>query len=445
MRIIIAGDGETGTYLAGMLSVENQDVVLIGSDKQRLSDLEAAYNFITHAGSPTSVSDLMQCGADKADIFIAVTPDENINIVACGLAKRCGTKKCVARIDNPEFATDSVGAMLKEMGVDRIVYPERLAAERISHFISHNWVNEWFRIRRGELMVLGMKMTERGTLCGKMLKDATGFPRAFHVSAISRGERIIIPRGDDVILPGDTVYFSTLPENLSMFPELCGKTYVPTRKIMVTGGGRITENLLKLLGGDYEVTVIEPDRERCRKMALQFPKAVFVNSTSNDVAVLKDEGINGCDMFLALTGSSEANIVSCMVAREHGVAKTLARIEELQYIPEAESLAIDKIVNKKQINTGMILNVILDSDTEAATTQCLSLDKAEITAIVASEGSKITSRTIGELSLPRELTIGGLIRNGKGMLVDGRTRIEPGDLVVVFFLSGGLAKVKRLF
>ncbi|MDE5625617.1 MAG: NAD-binding protein, partial [Muribaculaceae bacterium] len=183
--------------------------------------------------------------------------------------------------------------------------------------------------------------------------------------------------------------------------------------------------------------------ERCRKVAEKFPKAVVVNALANDVTTIKEEGIDGCDTFLALTGSSEKNIVSCMVAREHGVRRTLARIEELQYIPEAESLSIDKIINKKLLNTGKVLNVVLD--TNVATTQCLSLDKAEVTEIKAPEGARIVSRPISELSLPRGVTVAGLVRDGKGQLVEGRTRIMPGDHVVIFSVSGSIARIEKLF
>ena len=148
-------------------------------------------------------------------------------------------------------------------------------------------------------------------------------------------------------------------------------------------------------------------------------------------------------MFLGLTGSSERNIVSCMVAREHNVPRTLARIEEMQYAPEAESLAIDKIINKKQLNAGKVINVLLGMDTSVP--RCLSLDKAEIIEMVAAEGSKITSKPVYQLGLPRELTIGGLIRDDRGMLVDGQTRIMAGDHVLVFCLAGSLTRVERLF
>lgn len=443
MKIIIAGDGETGTHLAQMLSVENQDIVLIGNNREHLAELDAQGNFITFQGNPMSMSALRQCEAGYADLYVAVTPEETVNIISCQMAKDCGARKCVARVDNPEFADGPTHEMLTRNGVDYTVFPEKLAAEEIVRFIEHNWVTEWFPLHHGELVVAGIRMQSKGKLCGKHLRDVPNNPRRFHVSAIKRGAGIIIPRGDDFIADGDTIYFTVLPSDLDILPGLCGKVVTDVRRIMITGAGRVTENLLSLIGSRYDVTVIDPDKDRCLTVASRFPKAVVVNASANDVVTLKEEGIESCDMFLALTGSSETNIVSCMVAREHGVYKTVARIEELQYIPEAESLKIDKIINKKLLNAGKILNVLLDS--YATTTQCLSLDKAELTGIIAPEGSKIVSKPIQELSMPRGLTIGGLIRNGVGQLVEGKTRVMPGDNVLVFCLSGALAKVEKLF
>ena len=443
MKIIIAGDGETGTHIAQMLSVENQDIVLMGSHREHLAELEATGNFITFEGSPMSRAALLRCGADRADLFVAVTPDETVNLLACEIAKDCGTRRCVARVDNPEFASGEVDAMLRRCGVDRTIYPEKLAAQEIAQFIGHNWVSEWSAFHGGELIVAGVRMEHGGTMCGHPLRDVPDNPRFYHVSAIKRGDSIIIPRGDDILLEGDTIYFSVLPADIDLLTEVCGKQPVPVRRIMITGAGRVTENLLGMLGTRHDITVIDPDRGRCEAIASRFPKVVTVNAAANDVSTMRDEGIDNCDMFLALTGSSETNIVSCMVAREHGVPKTVARIEELQYVPEAESLSIDKIVNKKLLNAGRILNVLLDSN--VATTQCLSLDKAEVTGMIAPEGARIVSECISALGLPRELTVAGLIRGGRGMLAEGHTVVRPGDQVVVLFTSGALSKVERLF
>lgn len=444
MKIIIAGDGETGTHLARMLSVENQDIVLIGENREHLAELDAEGNFITSEGRPTSAAALERCGVGSADLFVAVTPDENTNIVACELAREIGAAKCAARVDSPEF-TDGVSlATLRRHGVDLAICPEKLAAGEISQFICHNWASQWFPLRRGELLVAGVRMEPGGELCGKTLRDIPSNPRLFHVAAIRRGSAIIIPRGDDSLLAGDTIYFVVRPEDTGILPRLCGRREIPVRRIMISGGGRVTENLLEIIaGGHYNITVIDPDRERCHAIASRFPRVVAVNAAASDVLTLKEEGIEKCDIFLALTGSSETNIVSCMVAREHGAPRTLARIEELEYIPEAESLSIDKIINKKLINAGSILNAILESD--RATSQCVSLENAEIAGITVREGSKIVSKPIAGLSLPKGITVGGLIRDGRGQIVEGRTRVEPGDHVVVFCVAGTLPKVQRYF
>lgn len=443
MRIIIAGDGETGTHLAHILSVESQDIILMGLDREHLADLDAVSNFITFEGGPMSRDNLMQCGADTADLFVAVTPDETVNLLSCLIAKDCGTRRCVARIDNPEFASRKGNDMLARHGIDMTIYPERLAAAEIHRFIEHNWVSDWFEIHGGAITVVGVRMQSTGSMCGRPLKEIPNSPRMIHVAAIKRGDRMIIPRGDDLLLEGDTVYFSLIKGGETALPRLCGSSPAKVGSIMITGAGRVTENLLRMIGHRYNITVIDPDRKRCNTIAAGFPWVVTVNASANDIATLREEGIEHCDMLLALTGSSETNIVTCMVAREHGVGKTVARIEELQYMPEAESLSIDKIINKKLLNTGKILSVLIDSSVSAA--QCISLGAVEITELITTPGSAITRGPVASLSLPRQMTVAGIIRDGVGMLAEGRTMIAPGDHVVVFYEPGALNKVTRFF
>lgn len=443
MRIIIAGDGDTGTHLANTLSIENQDIVLIGTDRYHLSELESEYNIITYAGSPVSYTDLSRCGVSEASLFVAVTGDENLNLIAAQTAKGCGAKKCVARVDNPDFLQPRVNEIFRRNGVDALIYPERLAADEIINFIRHNWVREWFDVNDGKLIVAGVKTGSSSTLIGRRLKETATNPRYFHVSALKRNCETMIPRGDTMILEGDILYFSVLPENIGKLYGLCGNTQTRICKIMVTGGGRVTENLLEEIHSDYDVTVIESDADRCNYLAARFQDVTVVNTQANDVTALKDEGLEHCDMFLALTGSSEKNIVSCMVAREHGVGKTLSRIEELQYIPEAESLSIDKIINKKLLNASKILDSLVETNFDEA--QCMLLDQAEIIKLTAHPGSRIVSKPICELTLPAGITIGGIIRDGKGMLVEGRTCIQPGDNVLIFCHIGSLSKIENLF
>lgn len=443
MRIIIAGDGETATHLAYTLSIENQDIVLLGTDAAHLSELETTCNIITCVGSAVSVSDLDRCGISEADLFVAVTHDENLNLLAAQTAKGCGAKKCVVRVDNPDFLHSQSCEIFRRTGVDTMIYPERHAAKEIINYISHNWVSEWFDVNDTRLIVAGVKIDGDSSLAGKQLKETATSPRYFHVSAIKRNDVTMIPHGDTVIHGGDTLYFSVLPENVGKLYDICGGKQTRISKIMITGGGRVTDNLLEEIHSAYDITVIEADPARCNYLAGKFNDVTVVNTKANDVAALNDEGIGSCDLFLALTGSSEKNIVSCMVAREHGVSKTVARIEELQYIPEAESLSISKIINKKLLNVSKILDSIVEFNFDKA--QCMLLDRAEIIRLTAHEGSKIVSRPLAELSLPSGITIGGIIRHGTGMLAVGPTRIEPGDHVIVFGYIGSLSKIEKLF
>lgn len=443
MRIIIAGDGDTGTHLANTLSIENQDIILIGSDLPHLSELETKCNLRTYAGSVVSVSDLRRCGIEGADLFVAVTNDENLNLIAAQTAKGCGACRCVARIDNPDFLHPRSYEILYKNGIDSLIYPEYLAAKEIVNYIRHNWVREWFDVHDNKLIVAGVKMGPHSSLVGKLLRETASSPRFFHVSALKRMDEIMIPRGDTEIRSGDILYFSFLPESINELYQICGGQQKKVHKIMITGGGRVTENLIDEIHDDYDITVIESDPERCYYIASKYPSVTVVNTEANDVSTLKDEGITSCDLFLALTGSSEKNIVSCMVAREHGVDKTLARIEELQYMPEAESLMIDKIINKKLLNVSKILDNLVETNFDKA--QCMLLDQAEIIKITAKPDSKIVSGPISRLSLPKGITIGGVIRDGKGMLVEGSTVIKPGDYVLVFCHIGSLPKIEKLF
>lgn len=443
MRILIAGDGDTGTHLANTLSVENQDVVLMGTDREHLSELESSSNLLTYVGNAVSARDLRQCGVAQAALFVAVTSDENANLISAQIAKRCGAKRCVARVDNPEFLESPSLELFRTNGVDKLIYPERMAANEIIEFIRHNWVRDWFDVHHGELIVTGVKICRDSSLIGKQLKDAVTRPRFFHVCALKRADSMVIPRGDTKIQYGDILYFTVLPADIHRLCEICGSHQIKVRKIMVTGGGRITENLLRALSPDYQITLIESDAERSRYIASKFPGVIVVNTHANDVVTLKEEGIDDYDMFLALTGSSEKNIVSCMVAREHGVGRTVARIEDLQFIPEAESLSIDKIINKKLLNVGNVLNSLIETGPDE--TKCMLLDHAEVVMLTARSESKVAGKPIFKLSLPKEITIGGLIREGKGMLVEGNTIIEPGDRVIVFCEIGLLSKVERLF
>ena len=323
MKIVIAGAGEVGSHLAKMLSNEEQDIVIIDSDARKLVSLEN-YNLMTYQGNATSFRDLKSVRIGSADLFIAVTPYETTNVLACSIAKRLGTKTTVARIDNFEFLSKEHQEFFAQMGVDDLIYPEYLAAEEMRNALHRTWVRNWFELMDGELVVVGVKLRENSRIVGHHLREITHDARTFHVAAIKRNRETIIPRGDDRILANDIAYIATTHEHIDEVAEACGKVNVKVEKVLVVGGNTIAEQLALLLGKDYRIKVIEENLERCEELAARLPDTSVVHGSARDIDLLEEEGIGDYDLFVALTPSSEANILGCMMAKEHGVPKTIA-------------------------------------------------------------------------------------------------------------------------
>lgn len=443
MKILIAGSGDTGTHLATTLSYENQDVILMSDDKDYLDSLDSTQNLMVSVGDPTSPRDLQRAGADGADLFIAVTPYPTTNLTACQLAHVLGAKSTVARVDNPQYFTPAILENFERGGVGSIVFPEMLVSAQIMLFVKHNWVIHWSEFGRGSLLLVGVRIREGAPLAGRELKSFADSRRRFHVSVIRRGHRIIIPRGSDALLPGDTAYFSVRRKDVAALAGMTGHTEVKIRNVMISGGGKITGLLCRDMAEGFNVTVIDSDRERCRRLVEVAPHVAVVNAAPTDLRAMEEEALDSMDLFIALNESAATNIVACMVAREHHVKRTVAQIEDLQYIPEAESLTIDKVVNKKLITSSHILRGILGARIRVGS--AFALGDAEVAEIEVHDDSRVIDTPVRSLRLPSDLTLGGLIRDGEGFLIDGDTVIRPGDRLIVFFLPGALLKVARVF
>lgn len=443
MKILIGGDGDTGVHLARQLSRENQDVVLMGTDESRLADMDARFNILTYEGDPTSFNDLKSAGAAGCDLFVSVTPWGATNIVAAQIAKSMGASKTVARIDTPEMLAPSSRELFSSLGVDTMVYPEHLAAREILSVLDHAWLRNRYTLCGGEVVVAGIRIPPGAPVDGMVLREFGKRTHNFHVSAIRRGGTTIIPRGDDVIQGRDVVWFTLAGGEESELARLCGRPNPVIKNIMVVGAGKMTRALCRNLGSDVRMTVIDPDRRRCSALMEISRKVTVVNADYRDIDVLREEKIPDMDAFVALTDSSETNIVSCMVAREFGVAKTVAEIEDVQYFTEADSLDIDTVINKKLLTSSQIYQMLLDS--WLPTPRCLALEEAEVIELVVGDGAKVTRASVRDLKLPSDATVGALIRDGKGQLVGGDTRILPGDHLVVFCLGGSLRKIEKFF
>lgn len=444
MKIIIAGAGEVGTHLAKLLSREEQDITLLDRDHDKLRAIDATCNLLTITGAPLSFKSQRAAGVQGCDLFIAVTPYEAENVVACGIAKSLGAKRTVARIDNYEFMAEENSPFFNSLGINTTIYPEHFAALEIKSALEHNWVRHWFELHGGEIIVVGVKLRDNAEIEGMYLKEFAQREHNFHVSAIRRRHQIIIPRGNDRLEANDILYITTRHEYLDELRRLCGKRHYTLSRVLIVGGSRIAIRLANLLGSKkHKLKIIEQDHERCVKISERCPDVEVVHGDGRDIDLLREEGIDEVDAFIALTNSSETNILACLTAKEAGVKKTIAEVEDLQFISEAENLNIGTIINKKLLASSSIFQMLLDSD--ATDSRCLALSDAEVAEIEARPGSKITRGPVRSLNLSHDMTIAGLVRDGKGMLVSGDTVIQPGDRVVIFCLEGALHKVERFF
>lgn len=442
MKIVIAGSGEVGTHLAKLLSREEQDIMLVDLNREKLAGIDANYNLMTCQGSPVSFRTLRDAGVERCDLFIAVTPYETANVTACAIAKSIGAQKTVARIDNYEFMSAENREFFTRIGVNHLIYPEYLAAQEIITALDRSWVRNWFELHDGELILIGVKLRDNARLIGMQLRElASSAP--FHISAIKRNHETIIPRGDDRIQANDILYFTVTRDHVSSILELCGKTDQRVKKVLIMGASRIAIRLAALAGDRLRIKIIDVNRETCQRLPEKCPNCEIVCGDGRDFEFLREEGIEEMDAFIALSDSSETNILACLTAKEFGVSKTIAEVENIQFISEAENLNIGTIINKKLLASSKIFQLLLDADVNS--TKCLALADAEVAEIEARPRSKITKGPVKTLNLSRDMTIAGLIRDGHGMLVNGDTIIQPGDHVVVFCLSGALHKIERLF
>lgn len=444
MKIVIAGAGEVGSHLARLLSNEEQDILIIDNKPERLQVLDAKYNLMTMQGNPTSFRTLRNAGVGDCDLFIGVMPSESNNIVACSMAKSLGADCTVARIEGYDFMDDQNREFVKRMGVDQLIYPEYLAAQQILTALKHTWVRQWLEIQNGEIIVIGVRIRSEARMCGMHLKDFAYTHHNFHVSAIKRGAETVIPRGDDIMKDGDILYITTRRENVQDLIELTGKVEHKVKKVLIMGATKIAMRVIALNDGEFRFSVIDKDRERCDYFAENCPGVADIfcgDARDNDT--LADIGIESFDAFIALSDSSEANILACLTAKEDGVKKTIAEVEDIPFISQAEGLNIGTVINKKLIASSSIFQLLLDSDSN--TSKCMALADAEVAELEVRPASKITRAPVKDLKLSRDMTLASLIRDGRGMLVGGNTQIQPGDHVVVFCLAGAIHKVEKLF
>ena len=446
MKIIIAGAYAIGTYLAKLLTRNNYDIVLMDNDEENLERLSRDFDLLTMHASATSLSALRSAGAADADLFIAVTRDESMNIAACAMARQLGAKKTVAKVDTYEFADPQNTDFFKQLGISSIINPEVLAAKDIISGLKMSWVRQRWDVHGGALTMLGIKLREGCEILGRPLREISGPDDPYHIVAIKRGMETIIPGGNDQLELNDLAYFMTMKNYIPYIRKIVGKEhYVDVKNVMVMGGGTTAVKALNTLPEYMNAKIIEKSEQRCEELNELFDSedVLVINGDGRDVSLLSEEGIRSTQAFVALTDNAETNILACLTAKRMGVRKTVAMVENLDYVDMAESLDIGTIINKKVIAASHIYQMMLDANVHNV--KFLTTVSADVAEFVPVQGSKITMKPVKDLNIPRGMTIGGIVRGEEGMLVSGNTMIEPGDSVVVFCHHVDMRKIEKMF
>lgn len=444
MRIIISGAGAVGTHLAKLLSRENMDICLMDECQEKLGLLDANYDLLTKRGCPTSLQDLRDIGVKDVDLYIAVTPHESVNMTSCLIANSLGAKRTLARIDNYEYLLPENKAFFENLGLNHLIYPEVLAANEIVDSLRTNWMRYNLKLSGGNLELCVVKVRQGADIIGKRFASGYFNHNRFRVVAIKRGSKTIIPRGSDQIEDGDLVYVVCRHHEREFVREQAGKVKHEIQNVIVYGGGRIAQKAAKSIPDYMNVKLIEPNRDLCYELAEKIPNAMIICGNGSDMEFLREEGIEDADAFVALTDNAEANIFACLAAKRFGVRKTIAEVENIDYMPMAEGLDIGTVLNKKTITASYIYQMLLDH-ASVLNVRNLNTADAQIVEFVAAEGSRITKHKIKDLSLPDETNIGALVRDGVGILVTGDTEVVAGDDVVVFCKSQAIRKLEKYF
>ena len=451
MKIVIAGAGEVGSHLAKMLSNESNEITVIDTSQERLENLKASADVITVEGNPSEIHVLQEAGISYADLFIAVNPSESqdVNIVSAMLAKKLGAKKATARINNEEYLTYENKYLFTEMGIDLMFYPEKIAAGEILDLLKRTASSDSLEFARGKLHMAVFKLEEDSPLIGmnmvefSQLAQEEGFK--FRVVAISRKNDTIIPKFDTKFKYHDLVFIISKREGMDMLLKYVGKHNIEVNSVMILGGSPIGEMLAKQLSKQIEsIKLIEKNKEKCLDLSEKLPdNVVVVNGDGRNSDLLLEESIREYDAFVAVTNSTETNILACVAAKGFGIQRTIAEVENLEYIKLAESMGVDAVINKKLITASRIFKFTLSNKVRFI--KYMSGTNAEVLEYIVAPDTKITKAALKDLNFPRNAIIGGVIRGNESYIAVGDTKIEAYDRVAVFALPDAVKEVDKFF
>ncbi len=445
MNIIIAGDGEVGVYLAKSLSELDYNITVVDPHADMLSRLENETDLMTVAGSATSPQVLKDAGVGVCDLFLAVLHDESVNLMSCILAKKLKAKKTVARITNVELLSPKMRDMMRDLGVDEMVCPERIAAKEITNLLNNSAAAEFFDFSGGLLTMYVIRLEAGSPVVDHAVKDLAETYKDLQVKVVAllRGGETIIPHGDTVFHAGDMAYIIGRANQVETINHVAGKKAVDIKRVMIAGGGRVGRYAADTLQERLKITLIEENRQRAEALSAELADTLIINGDATNIELLKEEGLQDVDAFIGVTNSSETNVLTCLHAKRLGVKRTIALVDNTGFITISQDIGIDTIINRKLITASYIARFIVKGD--AVSSKWLSGTNAEVLELVVGKWAPATRKPIGQLEIPHGATVGGIIRGRETLLPSREMQLKHGDKVVIFSLPSAMTAMVKLF
>jgi trk system potassium uptake protein TrkA len=445
MKIIIAGAGDLGSHLAKLLSSESHDIYLLDQNEERLNTISSQIDVFTIAGDAKSVEIMEQKLISSCDLLIAVTSSEETNMLICILGKKLGAKRTIARINDVNIIKENKEHFYNELGIDTLISPTYLATLEIQRLVNQSAFTDDIEFENGKLTVFGVSLSKNSILINKTVRQSADLnPNlSFKPLALHRDDLTLIVNGETVLKENDIVYFISLKDSIANIIKLCGKNNFKIKNVMIIGGSRIGINTAELLENDFRVTLVEKDKATCEQMASTLKKTLVINIDGHDVKMLEEEGLTEIDALISVTADSEMNIMTSLVGKSHGIKKTIARIENFDYINLSQSIGIDTLINKKIIAADNIFKFVRKGNVSLVAN--LHGTDAEIIEFVVKDGSEITKSPINKLNFPNSSKIAGVIRNGIPIIPFGDFHLKENDKTIVFSLTESIQKIEKFF
>ncbi|MFB0924282.1 MAG: Trk system potassium transporter TrkA [Vicingaceae bacterium] len=443
MRIVIAGAGEVGFHLAKMMSKEAQNIYIIDDNADRLNYVQSQIDVYGVKGNAKNINILKEVKVENCDLLIAATSSEETNLLVCINGKKLGAKRTIA--SNYEGIDTEMRDFYESLGVDTVISPVELASKEIKRLIGQSAFTNDYEFEGGKLTVFGITISPKSPLKDKSVVETTYLNpnRSFKPIALLRKEKTIMVQGDTKLLQNDIVYFISTPESIDQITSICGQECYEIKNIMILGGSRIGVLTAEILEKDYNVILIEKDRKKAEQIAEKLKKTLVINTDGTNVQALEEENIEDMDAFISVTGDSETNIITSLVAKSHGVKKTIAGVENIDYINLSHNIGIDTLINKKMIAASNIFKFIRKGEVEEIAS--LHGVDGEIIEFTVKAGTKITSKPLRHLKMPESTNIAGVIRGNEGFIPFGGFQLQEGDKAVVFTLKQSIQEIEKLF